>query len=189
MIMEIDPLTDQLVFVRFKNLLVFELVVRNAAGAWIWYEAAFCRRDQKMYLLETEIGQPAKIPVYCHDEELAGIFWADGELVPESCIDIMSGGLCIRLLQLPAFLQEESFQAFCAGLGYANEMVPCVCCQDVFPISGNVPEESQQPCPHIHWCPACGMFSSPYFPGKEEEMEQCSHRTADDLYYAGANTP
>lgn len=174
--MKIDPLIDRLIFVRFKDRLIFELVVCNGAGAWTWYEAAFCRRDQRIYLLETEIGQPAKIPVYCHDGELAGIFWADREIVPESCIDILPDGPCVRLLQLPAFLQGEGFQAFCAGLGYAAEMVPCICCQDVFPISGEVPNESQRP---------CGMWSSPYFPGKEEEMEQCPHRTANDLYYAG----
>ena len=187
--MIINPSTDRLVYCRFKDRFIFELVVRNARGAWVWYEAAFCRRDQRTYLVETEIGEPETVPVYCHEGELVAVFWADPELVPESRIDLWSGGPCARLKELPAFLRGESFRTFCAGLGYAAEMIPCIYCQDMLPISGDVPDASQPPpCEHLAWCPTCGMWSSPNFQGKEEEMKQCPHRTADDLYYAGANT-
>ena len=179
---EIGP-DDTLVYIRFQiNAAPSELIIRNPAGAWSWFDVYYCRREQKYYLVQTGIGEPQRIPVVCPDGELLAAYWAHPEFVPADRIEVLAGGPCVLMKTLPVYLRGKGFQQFCVAAGYTIGMAYCALCEDVLPISGQVPEHLQEPCPHIRWCAACGMFSTPNFPGKQDIEEHCPHRSKDDQY-------
>jgi len=179
---EIGP-DDTLVYIRLQiDAAPSELIICNPAGAWTWFDVYYCRREQKFYLVQTGIGEPERIPVVCPDGELLAAYWAHPELVPADRIEVLAGGPCAHLQVLPLYLQGKGFQQFCAAAGYAIEMVYCALCQDMLPINGQIPEHMQEPCLHIRWCAACGMFSTPNYPGKHGMEEHCPHRSKDDRY-------
>jgi hypothetical protein len=174
---------DRLLFIRFVQKAPAQVIVLSREGVWKWYEIAFRFTEQKPYVIPTATGEKETIPVLCEDGDLVGIYWADPDLLPPARIETLAGGPCLRLPALPLYLQEAGFWEFCTRAGYALEMIYCAYCQDILPISGLVPETEQVPCLHVRWCPTCGVWSTPNYPGKEDVVDPCPHRSADDLLY------
>lgn len=180
---------DRPLFIRFLHRAPRELAVLTPGGEWKWYEVVFRPAQQRPYLVPTEAGELATVPVYCCEGELTAIYWADEGLLPQERIEVLAGGPCVRLPVLPQYLQGSGFRDFCAGAGYAVEMIYCASCQDILPISALVPEVEQIPCPHVRWCASCRCWSTPNYAGKEEEEgAPCPHRSADDLHYLPPNS-
>jgi hypothetical protein len=175
---------DRALFIRFFQKAPGELAVLTPEGQWKWYEVVFRPAEQRPYLVPVEGGERATIAVACYEGEAMAIYWADPDLLPQERIETLAGGPCLRLPALPQYLQGEGFRQFCARAGYAAGMVYCAACLDLLPISGLHPAAAQTPCPHVRWCQICRCWSTPNYPGKDEqEADTCPHRSANGQWY------
>jgi hypothetical protein len=174
---------DQLRYIRFVHKAPSELAVCTREGRWKWYDVVLRSSEQKVYLIPRSVGEPEEVAVYCYEGELVAVYWADPLVLPSERVTVLPGGPCIRLPVLPTSLQGAGFGAFCARVGYAAGMIYCAACQDVLPISGMIEKDEQSPCEHVHWCANCRVWSAPHYPGRDEEVGACPHRSPDDQYY------